>query len=74
MFRLKTLLVFGLVATLLLFSSMLTSGLADGGANHRVRNLHLGVSGGNVNDASSTLLLQRHSGRPGHRRNQLIHP
>lgn len=52
MFRLKAILVFVLVATLLLFSSLLTSGLADGGANHRVRNLHLGVSGGNVNDAS----------------------
>ncbi|HEX8183520.1 MAG TPA: hypothetical protein VF747_02175, partial [Blastocatellia bacterium] len=25
---------------------------ADGGANHRVRNLHLGVSGGNVKDIS----------------------
>lgn len=25
---------------------------ADGGANHRVRNLHFGVSGGNVNDIS----------------------
>jgi hypothetical protein len=53
MFRLKTLLVFGLVATLLLFSSLLTPGLADGGANHRVRNQHFGVSGGNVNDAST---------------------
>src|SRR4030095_13784748 len=52
MFRLKAILVFTLVATLLLFSSLLTSGLADGGANHRVRNLHLGVSGGNVNDAT----------------------
>ena len=52
MFRLKAILVFVLVATLLLFSSFLTSGLADGGANHRVRNLHLGVSGGNVNDAT----------------------
>ena len=52
MFRVKTLLVFALVATLAVFSSMLT-GLADGGANHRVRNLHLGVSGGNVNDASA---------------------
>ena len=52
MFRLKTLLVFALVATLLLFSSLLTSGLADGGANHRVRNQHFGVSGGNVNDAT----------------------
>ena len=53
MFRLKTLLVFALVATLLLFSSLLTSGLADGGANHQVRNQHFGVSGGNVNDAST---------------------
>ncbi len=53
MFRFKAILVFALVATLALFSSLLTSGLADGGANHRVRNLHLGVSGGNVNDHSS---------------------
>jgi hypothetical protein len=27
--------------------------LADGGANHRVRNQHFGVSGGNVNDRSN---------------------
>ena len=53
MFRLKTALVLALVATLLLFSSLLTSGLADGGANHQVRNQHFGVSGGNVNDAST---------------------
>src|SRR4030095_5921110 len=53
MFRVKTLLVFALVASLALFSSLLTAGLADGGANHRVRNLHLGVSGGNVNDRSN---------------------
>jgi len=53
MFRIKTLLLFAIVATLLLFSSLLTPGLADGGANHRVRNLHFGVSGGNVNDISS---------------------
>lgn len=52
MFRVKTLLVFALVATLVLFSSLLTPGLADGGANHQVRNLHFGVSGGNVNDVS----------------------
>ncbi len=52
MFRLKTALVLALVATLLLFSSLLTSGLADGGANHQRRNQHFGVSGGNVNDAS----------------------
>src|SRR5678816_1284093 len=54
MFRLKGLMVFALVATLALFSSMLTAGLADGGANHRARNQHLGVSGGNVNDRSSS--------------------
>ena len=52
MFRLKTTLIVALVATLLMFSSLLTAGLADGGANHRVRNQHLGVSGGNVNDIS----------------------
>lgn len=52
MFRLKTAMVFALVATLLLFSSLLTPGLADGGANHRTRNQNFGVSGGNVNDAS----------------------
>jgi hypothetical protein len=53
MFRLKAILVCVLVATLLLFSSLLPSGLADGGANHQVRNLHFGVSGGNVNDHSN---------------------
>lgn len=53
MFRLKTLLVLALVATLTLFSSLLTPGLADGGANHRVRNQHFGVSGGNVNDITT---------------------
>jgi hypothetical protein len=52
MFRLKGLIVFALVAALLLFSSLLTPGLADGGANHRVRNLHLGVSGGNATDST----------------------
>lgn len=51
MLRLKSLLVCALVATLLLFG-LLTPGLADGGPNHRVRNLRFGVSGGNVNDAS----------------------
>src|ERR1041385_6482174 len=53
MFRFKTLLVCGLVATLLLFGSLLPSGLADGGANHQRRNQHFGVSGGNVNDHSN---------------------
>lgn len=54
MFRVKTLMIFTLVASLLLFSSLLTAGLADGGANHRVRNLNFGVSGGNVNDRSNS--------------------
>lgn len=53
MFRLKTAMVLALVAMLLLFSSLLTSGLADNGPNHRVRNQHFGVSGGNVNDITS---------------------
>jgi hypothetical protein len=53
MFRLKTTLVCVLVATLLLFGSLLPAGLADSGANHQVRNQHFGVSGGNVNDHSS---------------------
>jgi hypothetical protein len=52
MFRLKTLLVCALVATVLLFGSFLTAGLADGGNNHRTRNTRFGVSGGNVNDTS----------------------
>ena len=52
MLRLKTLLVCALVASLLLFGSLLTPGLADGGANHQVRNTHFGVSGGTVNDVS----------------------
>jgi hypothetical protein len=39
------------VFTLLLGSPKLISkGSADGGANHQERNLHFGVSGGNVND------------------------
>ena len=53
MFRLKTVMVFTLVATLLLFSSLLTPGLADGGSNHKKRTQNFGVSGGNVNDHSS---------------------
>lgn len=52
MFRLKAFLVFAVVASLLLLSSVLTPGLADNGPNHRVRNLRFGVSGGNVNDQS----------------------
>ena len=52
MFRVKTLLVCAIVATLVLFGSLLPAGLADNGPNHRVRNLNFGVSGGNVNDIS----------------------
>lgn len=52
MFKIKALLVFSLVATLLLCGSFLTAGLADGGPNHRVRNQNFGVSGGNVNDST----------------------
>ena len=52
MYRVQLGLVCLLVATLVLFSSLLPSSLADGGANHQVRNLHLGVSGGNVDDHS----------------------
>src|SRR5262245_13370476 len=41
-----------IVAFALLLSSprIISKGLADGGANHRVGNTHFGVSGGNVND------------------------
>jgi hypothetical protein len=41
-----------IVAFTLLLSSpkLISKGSADGGPNHRVRNLHFGVSGGNVND------------------------
>lgn len=53
MFRVKTLMVFALVATLALCSSLLTPGRADGGSEHRSRNQNFGVSGGNVNDRSS---------------------
>jgi|SRR5688572_21142467 len=52
MFRLKTLLVFASVLSLLFVGSLLPASLADGGANHRGRNLRFGVSGGNVNDSS----------------------
>jgi len=53
MYRVKSILIGTVVAALLLASSLLPAGLADGGANHQVRNLHFGVSGGNVNDHSS---------------------
>jgi len=40
------------VITVLICGTLITSGLADGGANHQKRNQHFGVSGGNVNDIS----------------------
>ena len=53
MFKRRVFLVCAIVCSLVIFASMLPAGLADGGANHRVRNQHFGVSGGNVNDRSS---------------------
>jgi hypothetical protein len=38
------------VLTFLVCGSLIPLGFADGGPNHQVRNLNLGVSGGNVND------------------------
>ncbi|MGH9960344.1 MAG: hypothetical protein ACREBC_25010, partial [Pyrinomonadaceae bacterium] len=52
MSRCRVFLLFCLVAAVLVCGSLLTPGLADGGANHRVRNQHFGVSGGNVNDST----------------------
>jgi len=40
------------VLAFLISGSLVAPSLADNGPNHRVRNTHLGVSGGNVNDAS----------------------
>lgn len=50
MVRLRNFLIAVSVAAFLVCGSLLTPGLADGGANHRVRNFNFGVSGGNVND------------------------
>jgi hypothetical protein len=52
MIRLRNYLLFITVAALVVAGSLATPGLADGGPNHQVRNLHFGVSGGNVNDSS----------------------
>jgi hypothetical protein len=53
MLKRKRFLAATLVTLAVLCSALLTApGFADGGANHRVRNLNFGVSGGNVNDAS----------------------
>jgi hypothetical protein len=43
---------FAIPAIAILFLMVGPPQFADGGANHRTRNLHLGVSGGNVNDIS----------------------
>lgn len=40
------------VLAFLISGSLVAPSLADNGPNHRVRNQHLGVSGGNVNDAT----------------------
>ncbi len=50
--KIRTLLLFSSVMLLLVGGSLLTSGLADSGANHKTRNMHFGVSGGNVNDTT----------------------
>jgi hypothetical protein len=52
MVRLRNFLMVACVVTFLVCGSLIPLGLADGGANHRVRNLNLGVSGGNVNDTT----------------------
>jgi hypothetical protein len=48
--RLRIFLILSFVASALIGGSLLTPGLADSGANHQIRNMHFGVSGGNVND------------------------
>ena len=50
MVRFRTLLVALTVLAFLICGSLVAPSLADNGPNHRVRNQHLGVSGGNVND------------------------
>jgi hypothetical protein len=52
MVRLRNFLIAVSVAAFLVCGSLLTPGLADGGANHREENDHFGVSGGNINDSS----------------------
>ena len=52
MVRFRSLLVALTVLAFLVCGSLVAPSLADNGANHRARNQHLGVSGGNVNDAS----------------------
>jgi len=50
MIRFRNFLIALSVVAFLICGSLLTPGLADGGANHRVRNMNFGVSGGNVTD------------------------
>jgi hypothetical protein len=52
MVRFRNGLIALIVSTVFICGSLITSGLADGGANHQKRNQHFGVSGGNVNDIS----------------------
>ena len=52
MFKRRAFLVCAIVCSFLIVASMLPPGLADGGPNHRGRNQHFGVSGGNVNESS----------------------
>ncbi|HEX6728740.1 MAG TPA: hypothetical protein VF074_01960 [Pyrinomonadaceae bacterium] len=52
MVRLRNFLIAVSVAAFLVCGSLLTPGLADGGANHREQNDNFGVSGGNINDSS----------------------
>ena len=51
--KVRTWLIVLTVLAFVISGSLLVPALADGGGNHRVRNQHLGVSGGNVNDRSS---------------------
>ena len=52
MARFRSLLIVLTVLAFLISGSLVAPSLADNGPNHRVRNQHLGVSGGNVNDAT----------------------
>ncbi len=51
--RIRTWLIVLTVLAVVISGSLLVPALADGGANHQVRNQHFGVSGGNVNDRSA---------------------
>ena len=52
MVRFRSWLIALTVLAFLVSGSLLAPGIADSGANHRSRNMHFGVSGGNVNDSS----------------------